>query len=287
MRVVSLVPGATETIVALGAADLLVGVSQSCDDPAVTHLPRVTRTRVPPDASSIEIDRIVRECLASGESLYAIDAPLLRRLEPDLIVTQGLCDVCAVTSREVHRALCTMATIPRVVSTEPHRLVEVWDSIAEIGATLGRETAARELVGTLCARVAAIEALAVRAAPRPRVAFLEWLDPPMCGGHWNPELVHLAGGLDGIGRPGEPSRTIGWQEVAAWKPDVLCVACCGYGADRTVAELNPALHLPQLADVPFMRSGRIHAFDGVRQFTRPGPGLADSLEALAEAVSHA
>ena len=285
MRVVSLLPGATETIVALGAADLLVGVSHSCDDPAVTHLPRVTRTRVPPDASSIEIDRIVRECLAGGESLYAIEASLLRRLEPDLIVTQGLCDVCAVTGREVHRALCSMATVPRVVSTEPRCLAEVWDSIAELGAALGRETAARELVGTLRARVAAIEALAVRDAPRPRVAFLEWLDPPMCGGHWNPELVHLAGGLDGIGWPGEPSRTIGWQEVAAWKPDVLCVACCGYDADRTVAELNSALHLPQLADLPFMRSGRIHAFDGVRQFTRPGPGLADSLEALAAALS--
>lgn len=282
-----MLPGATETIVALGAADLLVGVSQACDDSAVAHLPRVTRTRVPPDASSLEIDRLVRECLASGESLYTIDASLLRRLEPDLIVTQGLCDVCAVTSREVHRTVCTMTPAPHVVSTEPRRLGEVWDSIAEIGAALGRETAARELVGSLRARVGAIEALAVRAEPRPRVAFLEWLDPPMCGGHWNPELVHLAGGLDGIGRAGEPSRTIGWQDVAAWKPDVLCVACCGYPADRTMAELNPVLNLPQLADAPFMRSGRIHAFDGVRQFTRPGPGLADSLEALAEAMSNA
>ena len=285
MRVVSLLPGATETIVALGAADLLVGVGHACDDPAVKHLPRLTRTRVPPDVPSAEIDRRVRECLVRGESLYTIDASRLDRLEPDLIVTQGLCEVCAVTGREVHQALSAVQTAPRVLSSEPRTLLDVWDSIGEIGAALGRGTAALNLVESLRARVRAVEAQAPRAVRRPRVAFLEWLDPPMCGGHWNPELVRIAGGLDGIGRAGEPSRAIRWQEIVAWKPDVLCVACCGYAADRTRAELDEVLKLPQLAHLPFIRSGRIHVFDGVGLFARPGPRLADSLEALAKALS--
>lgn len=287
MKVVSLLPGATETIVALGAADLLVGVSHACDDPAVKHLPRLTRTRVPQDAPSPEVDRRVRECLARGESLYTIDASLLDRLEPDLIVTQGLCDVCAVTGREVYQALSAVQTAPRVLSSEPRSVFDVWDSIMDIGAALGRKSAALDMVESLRARVRAVEAKAARTVRRPRVAFLEWLDPPMCGGHWNPELVRFAGGRDGIGRPGEPSRAIGWQEIVAWNPDVLCVACCGYAADRTRAELDEVLQLPQLADLPFIRSGRIHVFDGVGLFARPGPRLADSLEALAEVLSDA
>jgi iron complex transport system substrate-binding protein len=287
MKVVSLLPSATETVIALGAEADLVGVSHSCDDPAVTHLPRLTRTRVPKDASSREIDAVVRDCLARGESLYTIDVETLGALEPDLVITQGLCDVCAATEREVDGALCMVQVTPRVVSSEPRTLPEVLESIIAIGSALGREAEAARLVAGLHRRIEAVRARTGSLPHRPRVAFLEWLDPPMCGGHWNPELVEMAGGLDGIGRAGEASRTIRWDEVVAWQPEVLCVACCGYSADRTRRELSPVLGRPEIAALPFARAGRVHVFDGVGLFARPGPRIVDSLEALAGVLQRA
>ncbi|MGH7516955.1 MAG: cobalamin-binding protein [Gemmatimonadales bacterium] len=287
MRVVSLLPSATEIVLALGGGDALVGVSHSCDDPAVTHLPRLTGTRVPTHASSGEIDAVVRDCLGRGESLYTIDVEALGALEPDLIITQGLCEVCAVTQREVDGALCAVQVAPRVLSSEPHTLVQVLESITEIGNALGKDAEAAELVVGLRRRIEAVRARTASVPHRPRVAFLEWLDPPMCGGHWNPELVELAGGVDGIGRAGQASRTIRWEDVVAWQPEVLCVACCGYPADRARAELDALLRRPALQSLPFTRTRRVHVFDGVGLFARPGPRLVDSLEALADAVQRA
>jgi iron complex transport system substrate-binding protein len=281
MRVVSLLPSATEIVVALGAGDSLVGISHSCDHPAVAPLPRVTRTRVPVEASSREIDAAVREHLAGGESLYTIDAETLAELEPDLVITQALCDVCAVTQREVDNALGTVQALPRVLSSEPHTLAQVLESILEIGAALRRDNEAAVLVERLRDRINAVCArTSARQRARPRVAFLEWLDPPMCAGHWNPELIALAGGVDGIGAAGEPSRRVEWDEVIAWEPDVLCVACCGYLAPRARRELEQILRRPDLASLPAVRSGQIHVFDGVGLFARPGPRIVDSLEAL-------
>jgi iron complex transport system substrate-binding protein len=287
MRVVSLLPSATEIVLALGAGDALVGVSHSCDDPAVRHLPRLTRTRVPKGGSSGEIDAVVRDCLAKGESLYTIDAAALDRLEPDLIITQGLCEVCAVTEREVDGVLCRVQVAPRVLSSEPHTVAQVLESITEIGAALGKQVEAANLVVGLRRRIDAVRARTAQVAERPRVAFLEWLDPPMCGGHWNPELVEMAGGVDGIGRAAEPSRTIRWEDVVTWQPEVLCVACCGYPADQSRRELDQLLRRPALAALPFARAGRVHVFDGVGLFARPGPRIADSLEALASALQRA
>ncbi len=284
MRIVSLLPSATEIVVSLGAEDLLVGVSHSCDHPAIAHLPRLTRTRVPQQGSSGEIDAVVRDCLSNGESLYTIDGETLRGLEPDFIITQGLCDVCAVTEREVDGALCAVQAPPRVLSTEPHTLSQVLESILEIGSALGREVAAAQLVASLRQRIDAVRARAAALPWRPRVAFLEWLDPPMCGGHWNPELVALAGGVDGIGRAGRPSRTIRWDDVIAWQPEVLCVACCGYSAERTRTELDQVLRRPELAALPFALTGRVQAFDGVGLFARPGPRIVESLERLSLAL---
>ena len=285
MKVVSLLPSATEIVVALGAGDNLVGVSHSCDHPTVATLPRVTRTRIPCDASSREIDAVVRDCLSGGESLYTIDAELLSVLEPDLVITQGLCEVCAVTQREVNGALCTVQLPPRVVSSEPHTLAEVLESIAEIGSALGRDGAAAALVADLQQRIDAVRTRTASRRTRPRVAFLEWLDPPMCGGHWNPELVSLAGGVDGIGAAGEPSRSIRWEDVVAWKPEVLCVACCGYPAERTRRELDGLLQRRDLASLPFAATGQVHVFDGINLFSRPGPRIVDSLDALASALA--
>ncbi len=285
MRVVSLLPSATEIILDLGAGDTLVGVSHSCDALAVARLPRLTRTRVPTNASSGAIDAVVRECLGRGESLYTIDVEALGALEPDLVITQGLCEVCAVTEREVDGVLCAVQVTPRVVSSEPHTLAEVLESITEIGSALGRDDRAAELVAGLQRRIDAVHARTVSLSRRPRVAFLEWLDPPMCGGHWNPELVDLAGGVDGIGRVGQASRTIRWEDVIAWQPEVLCVACCGYPVDRTRPELHEVLRRPELKALPFARTGRVHVFDGVGLFARPGPRLVDSLEVLADVVT--
>jgi iron complex transport system substrate-binding protein len=175
--------------------------------------------------------------------------------------------------------------MPRVLSSEPHTVTQVLESITDIGTALGREREAGVLVAELRRRIDAVAARTGSRADRPRVAFLEWLDPPMCGGHWNPELVELAGGVDGIGKAGEPSRRIEWNDVVDWRPEVLCVACCGYLAERSRRELADVLRRPELGSLPFAQSGRIHVFDGVGLFARPGPRIVDSLEMLARALA--
>jgi iron complex transport system substrate-binding protein len=281
-RIVSLLPSATEIVRALGLESSLVGVSHSCDFPGrIAALPRVTRTLVPKDAPSAAIDEVVRECLARGESLYRIDVETLDRLRPDLVITQALCEVCAVGPGEMSRALPELRSAPEVLTLEPHTLEDALENIRDVGRAAGRETAAAALVASLRRRIAAVRARTARRTTRPRVAFLEWADPPMCGGHWNPELVELAGGCDGLGRAGEPSRTLAWEEIFAWRPEVLVLACCGFTAERNRRELDLLRARPGFARLPCARTGRMYVMDGVTHFSRPGPGLVDSLEALA------
>jgi iron complex transport system substrate-binding protein len=281
-RIASLLPGATEIALALGLRESLVAVSHSCDFPGrVARLPRVTRTRIPKEAASREIDRIVREALARGESLYEVDAECLDELEPDLILTQGICQVCAVGPGEVARAMPALRSAPDVLSLEPRTLDETFAAILQVGHATGRARRAGRVVAALGRRVDAVRERCHRTTRRPRVAFLEWIDPPICGGHWNPELVELAGGEDGLGRPGEPSRTVTWEELVAWQPEVLVAACCGYPAERTRAELGVLRSRPELAALPCVRNGRVHVADGVSLFSRPGPSLVASLEVLA------
>jgi iron complex transport system substrate-binding protein len=282
-RVASLLPGATEIALALGLRESLVAVSHSCDFPGrVARLPRVTRTRIPREAPSREIDRIVRAALARGESLYEVDAVRLDALSPDLILTQGICQVCAVGPGEVARALPALRSNPDVLSLEPTTLDETFAAILQVGEATGRTRRAEGLVAALRRRVDAVRARCRPRGRRPRVAFLEWIDPPICGGHWNPELVELAGGDDGLGRPGQPSRTLVWEELLAWRPEVLVAACCGYPAERTWAELSLLRSRPGAADLPCMRTGRVHVADGIALFSRPGPSLVESLEVLAK-----
>lgn len=281
-RVASLLPGATEIVRALGLESSLVAVSHSCDFPGrVETLPRATSTRVPSGAGSREIDEFVRECLQRGESLYRLDDALLERLRPDVIVTQSLCEVCAVGPDEVERAVPGLGSHPAVITLEPHTLEEVFDSILVVGQALWRTTEAAALVRALRSRVEAVRARADLRRQRPRVAFLEWADPPISGGHWNPELVELAGGCDGLGRPGRRSRTLAWEEVLAWRPEVMVLACCGFDEARGLEELDLLGRRPGFSDLPCVRSGRVHVMDGVRLFSRPGPSLVDSLERLA------
>ncbi|HEY0351310.1 MAG TPA: cobalamin-binding protein [Gemmatimonadales bacterium] len=286
LRIASLLPGATEIALALGLRESLVAVSHSCDFPGrVARLPRVTRTRVPKDATSSEIDRIVRVALARGESLYQLDVECLDALQPDLILTQGICQVCAVGPGEVANALPALSSEPEVLSLEPTTLEETFAAIQQVGDVAGRRGRAERVVATLKRRVDAVRTRRLPGARRPRVAFLEWIDPPICGGHWNPELVELAGGEDGLGRPGEPSRTLAWDELLDWQPEVLVVACCGYPAERTRADLALLCSRPDVGRLPCMRSGRVYVADGVSLFSRPGPSLVTSLEVLEEMIA--
>jgi iron complex transport system substrate-binding protein len=284
-RIASLLPGATEIVLALGLRESLVAVSHSCDFPGrVARLPRVTRTRIPKEAPSREIDRIVREALGRGESLYEVDAERLDGLSPDLIITQGICQVCAVGPGEVARAMPALRSAPDVLSLEPRTLQETFAAIREVGSATGRSGRAERVVAALGRRVDAVRARSRARGRRPRVAFLEWIDPPICGGHWNPELVELAGGEDGLGRPGEPSRTLEWDELLDWRPEVLVAACCGYSAERAGAELAFLRARPGVSDLPCMRNGRVYLADGIALFSRPGPSLVASLELLAAMV---
>lgn len=285
MRIVSLLPSATEIVCELGLGDDLVGVTHECDHPPlVAGLPKVTRTLVPHDAGSREIDALVRERLKTQRALYTLDLPTLERLAPDLIVTQALCDVCAVAEAEVTAAACSLPGRPRVINLEPVSLEDVLDTLRAVGRAAGAPGRAETVVAGLRRRVGAVAARSDGVAARPRVVLLEWLDPPFSCGHWSPELVRLAGGDEVIGRAGTPSRTLAWEEVGAARPDVLAVACCGFSLDRTLADVPALAARPGWADLPAVRAGRVYVTDGNAYFSRPGPRLVDSLEVLAHAL---
>ena len=285
MRIVSLLPSATEMICALGLEDQLVGVTHECDyPPFVRGLPKVTRTLIPADAPSAEIDHLVRERLRTNRALYTLDLPTLEGLRPDLIVTQALCDVCAVAEEEVRAAACMLPGGPRVINLEPQTLSQVFAAIRQVAEAAGVEREAEEVVGVLTARVEVVVARAVGLARRPRVALLEWLDPPFSCGHWSPELVRLAGGIEGLGQEGRPSRTLRWDEVMAWHPEVVFIACCGFGVERTMDDVPPLQSVPGWRDLPAVRSGRVYVTDGSHYFSRPGTRLVDSLEILAHTL---
>jgi iron complex transport system substrate-binding protein len=285
MRIVSLLPSATEIVCDLGLGDDLVGVTHECDHPRfVADLPKVTRTLIPHDASSRDIDALVRERLKTQRALYSLDLPTLERLAPDLIVTQALCDVCAVAEAEVIAAACSLPGRPLVINLEPMSLEDVLDTLRAVGRAAGVAGRAESVVGDLRRRINAVTVRSEGVADRPRVVLLEWLDPPFSCGHWSPELVRLAGGDEVIGRAGRPSRTLAWEEVVAARPDVLVVACCGFSLQRTLVDVPGLTARPGWADLPAVGAGRVYVTDGNAYFSRPGPRLVDSLEILAHAL---
>jgi len=285
MRIVSLLPSATEIVYSLGLGEQLVGVTHECDYPAfVRDLPKVTRTLIPTDATSGEIDRLVREQLATSRALYTLDAEVLEALRPDLIVTQALCDVCAVAEEEVLAAACRLPGTPRVINLEPLTLADVFAAIRQVAQAAGVEGRGEEVVHELSMRVDAVASRAARMKHRPRVALLEWLDPPFSSGHWNPELVRLAGGVEGLGREGQPSRTLRWEEIAAWAPEVVVIACCGFSTERTRQDLPALDGIREWRELPAVASERVYVADGSQYFNRPGPRLVESLEILANAI---
>ena len=285
MRIVSLLPSATEMICALGLEDQLVGVTHECDFPAfVRGLPKVTNTLIPTDAPSPEIDRLVRQRLETTRALYTLNLPMLEQLRPDLIVTQALCDVCAVAEEEVQAAACSLPGSPRVINLEPQTLSQVFGAIRQVAAAAGVSPKGEEVVEGLAARVEGVVARRTALRSRPRVALLEWLDPPFSCGHWSPELVRLAGGVEGLGREGRPSRTLRWDEVIEWQPEVVFIACCGFDVARTMDDVPLLQRVPGWQDLLAVRLGQVYVTDGSHYFSRPGPRLVDSLEILAHTL---
>lgn len=285
MRVVSLLPSATEILFAIGAGDDVVGVTHECDFPAqALARPRLTSSALPAAGSSAEIDRHVRRSLHEGSSLYHLDADMLEELAPDLIVTQELCAVCAVSYEIVDRAVRRLRGDPRLISLEPSSLDDVFATIAHLGDLTGRRAAADDLLAQLRARVGTLRAHASRQRERPHVLVLEWTDPPMSGGHWTPGLVELAGAQPVLGNPGANSRVLLWDEIAAADPDEIIVGPCGFDLERTHAAIAELGANPVWLGLRAVREGRVHAIDGNQYLNRPGPRLVDTAEIMAQAL---
>jgi iron complex transport system substrate-binding protein len=283
MRVVSLLPAATEIVAALGLVDQLVGVSHECDHPAeVTTRPRVTRCAIHGNAlPSDAIDAWVTDTLARTGTLYEMDEPLLRALEPDVILTQRLCDVCAVGYGSVKAFAATLPHPPRVVNLEPSSVSDVLRDVRTVGAALDVPERAAALVATLEARIAEVKRRADD-LPRRRCVLLEWIAPPFRSGHWGPELVEIAGGVDPLGRRGEDAARVPWQAVVDAAPEVLVVACCGFDLARALADVPRLRTASGWATLPAVQAAEVYVVDGSAYFSRPGPRLVDSLEMLAE-----
>ena len=286
MRIVSLLPSATEIICELGLKSNLVGVSHECDYPlGVRKLPVVTSSVIPKNARSDEIDRLVREHLSTHSALYLLDLDLLRTLRPDVIVTQALCDVCAVSADDVEDAVRSLPGQPTVINLEPMSLEDVFTTMIAVGQATGIAAVADASVVRLKARVAAVKTRTAAAVSEPaRVVFLEWLDPPFNAGHWTPHLIRLAGGHDCLGNEGKPSVTRSWDDIRTAQPDVLFVACCGFSVERALEDLPSLARRDGWHALPCVENERIYFCDGSAYFNRPGPRLVDSLELLAHAL---
>ncbi len=287
MRIVSLLPSATEILFAIGAGEDVVGVTHECDFPeAARALPALTASALPPAGSSAEIDRHVRASVHGGSSLYHLDADRLETLAPDLIVTQELCAVCAVSYEIVDRAAKRLRGDPRIVSLEPSSLDDVFANITLLGDLTGRGANAERLVADLRERVATLRARTADAR-RSRVLVLEWTDPPMSGGHWTPGLVELAGGAPVLGNPGANSVTLAWETIAAEDPDAIVVAPCGYDLEKTHEALEALETIPAFTALRAYREDRVFAMDGTAYLPRPGPRLVETAEIMAELLASA
>lgn len=285
-RICSLLPSATEIVYALALGDQLVGVTHECDYPAEARSkPQVTASLVDADElSAREIDSAVRESLQTQSTIYLLDAEQMEQLQPDLILTQQLCEVCAVGKDLVKETVRQLPGNPQVISLEPRSLTQVLDSILEVGRLTGTLRRAIQVTDVARGRLDAVRR-AVSGRDRKRVLTLEWVDPVFVGGHWVPEMVEIAGGRDVLGRPGEPSREVGWDEVVAADPDVVVAMPCGFGLERSTRELANAELPLAWYDLRAVRGGEVWVVDGSSYFNRPGPRLIDGIEILA-AILH-
>ena len=283
-RIASLLASATEIVAALGFRDAMVARSHECDYPHdVRTLPAVTETKIRLDAPSAAIDKDVKTLIEHGLSVYKVDAPRLRVLAPDVVVTQTQCEVCAVGPKDLDEALAHWTgRRPVVVSLAPNALADVWADIRRVAAALGAPERGDRLVESLSRRMADIAARAAALDHRPSVACIEWIEPLMAAGNWMPELVDMAGGRNLFGEAGKHSPWLTWEAIVAADPEVILVLPCGFDIPRTRAEMGPLLAPPEWRTLRAVREGRVHLMDGNQFFNRPGPRLAESLEILAE-----
>jgi iron complex transport system substrate-binding protein len=286
MRIVSLLPSATEILFALGFDREVVGVSHECDFPEQARSKRVViQSRIPHDASPSEIDRLVREYVSRGESLYAVDAQALEELAPDLIITQDLCHVCAASPDDLGTALARFAERPEVLCLNPQDLGDVWRDILWVGEETRRGRAAETLLERIGERLGSLERIVADSfadgSERPRVAFLEWLQPFYVGGHWVPEMIELAGGQDVLGRMHTPSFRVTLEDIVAAAPDIILISPCGYSAQQARDEYLSMAHSDEWNAIPAVRGGQVFALEANSYFSRPGPRLITGVEALA------
>jgi iron complex transport system substrate-binding protein len=281
MRVISLVPNGTEILFAVGAGDLVVGVSHECDYPPEARTrPILTGSALTPGMSAAEVDAAVSSQVGSGLSLYTLDEARIEELAPDVIVTQQLCPVCAVSTEQVNGAVRPLPRCPELVSLDPQTIGQVFADIRRVGEVTGRKAEAEALLASLEQRLAAVRAAAAD-RPCPRVLALEWLDPPFAGGHWVPEMIDLAGGEDVIAKPGDHSARLTWEQIAAADPDVIVVMPCGFDEAGAREQIATIADRQEWSSLRAVREGRIYPVDANGCFSRPGPRLVDGIERLA------
>src|SRR3954452_4204244 len=276
MRIASLVPSSTEMLFALGLGESVVGVTHECDwPPGASELPHLTATVLPAGLGVGEIDSAVKSIVGEGKALYSLDEERLAELEPDLIVTQAVCEVCAVSYEDVVEGEAGLPAAPRVLQQDASSLAEVLEDVTRLGAATGMEQDARQLRDGLEARLDAVRA-ALAGARRPRVIALEWLAPPFVGGHWVPEMIEIAGGVDVAGTAGAKSPQVAWEDLADLEPDVVIAMPCGWYAEESRAQA-----LAHRAEIDALGAERVFAVDAASTFSRPGPRLVDGTELLA------
>ncbi len=283
MRICSLLPSATEIAFALGLGDSVVAVTHECDYPPEAKSKRIVVKSLVDAAtsSSAEIDRSIGERLRSRKGVYAIDLPRFREASPDLILTQQLCDVCAVDYNEVLAAARSLARRPKIISLTPTLLADVLRDIKAVGEAAGKEREASSLVSRLKARIDRVRDRTSGRDHRPRVACIEWLDPIYVAGHWIPEMVELAGGRDDLGKKGMPSEKTPWERIVQFAPEVIVLMPCGFEVERTLKEIGLLKRLPGWSDLPAVKKRNVFAVNGSAYFNRSGPRLVDGLEILA------
>lgn len=282
-RIVSFLPSATEMAYALGLGDQLVGVTHECDYPSeAKSKPVVVRNVLPIERmSQPEIDAAVTQRMRDGLSLYQVDEKLLQDLAPDLILTQNLCQVCAPSGNEVTRVLDLLPKKPQILWLTPKSLEEIFDNLRELGEATGRLREAEELIASGRATLEEIAAGTRNLSHRPRVFCMEWLDPVYCSGHWMPEMVEIAGGVDALARKGTDSIRIPWDDVVKWAPEILIITPCGFNLDKVIEQTPQLLNYPGWSELPALRSGQVYAVDANSYFARPGPRVVEGTELLA------
>ncbi|HLJ25568.1 MAG TPA: cobalamin-binding protein [Candidatus Angelobacter sp.] len=285
-RIVSFLPSATEMVCALGLEDHLVGITHECDyPPSVKSKPVVVSSAVPVEnMTEAEIDKAVSERVQAGLSVYQVDEALLRQLAPDLILAQNLCDVCAPSGNEVSRALQVLVETPEVVHLSPKSLKGILEKLREVGQAAGCVEAAERWIKAASEKLERIAATARALPTRPRVFCMEWLDPLYCSGHWVPEMVRIAGGVDELSREGSDSIRIPWKDVQAWSPEVLIVMPCGCHLEKVVELAAKLGNLPGWGDIPAVRNRQVFAADASSYFARPGPRVLEGTELLAHLI---